>query len=202
MIIVHHLEQSRSQRILWLMEELGVPYEIKRYARNPQTRFAPPELKQIHPLGKSPAVEQDGKVLAESGAIIEYLADTQGDGKLAVPAGHPKRFDYLHWLHHAEGSAVLPLMLLLYTGMLGEAAAPLQPRIASEIDNHLSYANNSIGGGDYFVDHRFTAADIAMTFISDFAAMTGKLSNYPNLVRAREAHQQRPAHKRALENGA
>src|SRR5690606_20007469 len=139
MIIVHHLEESRSQRVLWLLEELGLDYEVRRYARNPQTRLAPPELKAIHPLGKSPVLERDGKTYAESGAIIEYFAETEAGGKLAIPSGDPARADYLYWLHFAEGSAMLPLLLKLYVGLLGEAGAPLmQMRIEPEIEAHLT----------------------------------------------------------------
>jgi glutathione S-transferase len=202
MIIVHHLNESRSQRILWLLEELGTPYEIKKYARDATTRLAPPELKAVHPLGKSPVVEIDGKVLGESGAIVEYLAETQAGGKLAVPPGDPARADYLYWLHFAEGSAMLPLLLKLYVGMLGDAGAPLmQMRIDPEIDNHLAHADTSLGDSNYFVANRFTAADIEMSFVLDAGNSRGGLSRYPNLVRARAAIQARPAWQRALERG-
>ncbi len=201
-IIVHHLEESRSQRVLWLLEELGVDYEVKRYARNAQTRLAPPELKAIHPLGKSPVLEHKGRVFAESGAIVEYFAESEGGGKLAVPPGDAARADYLYWLHFAEGSAMLPLLLKLYVGMLGEAGAPLmQMRVEPEIDNHLSHANAALGANDYFVASRFTAADIEMSFVLDAAGSRGGLERYPNLVRARAANQARPAYQRALEKG-
>jgi glutathione S-transferase len=201
-IIVHHLEESRSQRVLWLLEELGLDYEVKRYPRNPQTRLAPPELKAIHPLGKSPVIERDGKVFAESGAIIEYFAETETDGKLAVAPGDPARAEYLYWLHFAEGSAMLPLLLKLYVGLLGDAGAPLmQMRVDPEIDNHLSHANAALGANDWFVANRFTAADIQMSFVLDAAAQRGGLERYSNLARARAAQQARPAYKRALEKG-
>ncbi len=201
-IIVHHLEESRSQRVLWLLEELGLVYEVKRYERNPQTRLAPPELKAIHPLGKSPVLERNGKVLAESGAIIEYLAETERGGELSVRVGEPKRAEYLYWLHFAEGSAMLPLLLKLYVGLLGEAGATLmQMRIEPEIDSHLSHANAALGDSDFFVDDRFTAADIQMSFVLDAANNRGGLERYPNLVRARRSYQARPAYKRALEKG-
>ncbi|MBY0566347.1 MAG: glutathione S-transferase [Hyphomonadaceae bacterium] len=201
-IIVHHLEESRSQRVLWLLEELGVDYEVKRYARNAQTRLAPPELKAIHPLGKSPVLERDGKIFAESGAIVEYFAESEGGGKLSVAPGDPDRAAYLYWLHFAEGSAMLPLLLKLYVGMLGEAGAPLmQMRVEPEIDNHLAHANASLGGNNHFVANRFTAADIEMSFVLDAAGSRGGLERYPNLVRARAANQARPAYQRALEKG-
>jgi glutathione S-transferase len=201
-IIVHHLEESRSQRVLWLLEELDLAYEVRRYPRNPQTRLAPPELKAIQPLGKSPAVEMDGKVYAESGAIVEYFAETHGGGKLAVAAGDPARADYLYWLHFAEGSAMLPLLLKLYVSLLGEAGAPLmQMRVEPEIDNHLSFTNSALEGRDYFAANRFTAADIQMSFVLDAAGQRGGLARYPNLVRVRKALQARPAYQRALEKG-
>ena len=201
-VIVHHLEESRSQRILWLLEELGVAYEVKRYARNAQTRLAPPELKAIHPLGKSPVIEANGKVLAESAAIIEYLAENEAFGALAVPANDPARFDYLYWLHFAEGSAMLPLLLKLYVGMLGEAGAPLmQMRVEPEIDNHLSFVNAHLEGKDYFAADRITAADIQMSFVLDAGNNRGGLDRYPNLVRVRKLQQARPAYQRALEKG-
>lgn len=201
-IIVHHLEESRSQRVLWLLEELGLDYQVRRYARNPQTRLAPPELKAIHPLGKSPAIERDGRVFAESGAIVEYFAEQEAGGRLAVAAADPLRAEYLYWLHFCEGSAMLPLLLKLYVGLLGEAGGPLmQMRIEPEIDNHLAHANAALGGSDHFVGNRFTAADIQMSFVLDAAAQRGGLERYPNLVRARKAQQARPAYQRALEKG-
>ena len=202
MIIVHHLEESRSQRVLWLLEELGLVYEVKRYDRNAQTRLAPPDLKAIHPLGKSPILERDGKVYAESGAIIEYFAETERGGELSVRLGEAQRAEYLYWLHFAEGSAMLPLLLKLYVGLLGEAGAPLMAmRVEPEIDNHLSFANAALGERNHFVADRFTAADIQMSFVLDAAGMRGGLERYPNLVRARKSYQARPAYQRALEKG-
>ncbi len=202
MIIVHHLEESRSQRVLWLLEELGLDYEVSRYARNAQTRLAPPELKAIHPLGKSPVLERDGKIYAESGAIIEYFAETEAGGKLAIPPGDPARADYLYWLHFAEGSAMLPLLLKLYVGLLGDAGAPLmQMRIEPEIEAHLAHADRALATSDHFVAGRFTAADIQMSFVLDAAAQRGGLERFPNLTRARAANQTRPAWRRALDKG-
>jgi len=201
-IIVHHLEESRSQRVLWLLEELGVPYEVKRYARNAQTRLAPPELKEIHPLGKSPVLTKDGRVFAESGAIVEYFAESKAGGKLAIAPGDPDRASYLYWLHFAEGSAMLPLLLKLYVGLLGENGAPLmQMRVEPEIANHLGFVDAYLEGKDYFVANRFTAADIEMSFVLDAANNRGGLDRYPNLVRVRKLQQARPAYQRALEKG-
>lgn len=201
-IIVHHLEESRSQRVLWLLEELGLGYEVKRYPRNPQTRLAPPELKELHPLGKSPLIERDGKIFAESGAIIEYFAETEAGGALAVPQGDAARADYLYWLHFAEGSAMLPLLLKLYVGLLGEAGAPLmQMRVEPEIANHLAFVDGALAGKDFFAGNRFTAADIQMSFVLDAAAQRGGLERFANLARVRKAQQARPAYQRALEKG-
>ena len=144
MIKVHHLNTSRSQRILWLLEELQLPYEIIKYQRDAETNLAPPELKAIHPLGKSPIISDGDQVIAESGAIIEILTRKYGKDKLSPAEGTPAHDRYIEWLHFAEGSAMLPLMLALYTSRLGDAAAPLGPRIMSEIDNHFSYMNNLV----------------------------------------------------------
>lgn len=201
-ITVHHLEESRSQRVLWLLEELGVPYEVKRYARNAQTRLAPPELKEIHPLGKSPVLTKGGRVFAESGAIVEYFAESEAGGKLAIAPGDPDRANYLYWLHFAEGSAMLPLLLKLYVGLLGENGAPLmQMRVEPEIANHLGFVDAYLEGKDYFVANRFTAADIEMSFVLDAANNRGGLDRYPNLVRVRKLQHARPAYQRALEKG-
>lgn len=201
-IIVHHLEESRSQRVLWLMEELGLDYEVKRYPRNAQTRLAPPELKELHPLGKSPVIEKDGRIYAESGAIIEYFAEMEAFGALSVLPGDPARAEYLYWLHFAEGSAMLPLLLKLYVGLLGENGAPLmQMRVEPEIANHLGFMNAAMEGKDFFAAGRFTAADIEMSFVLDASASRGGLENYPNLVRVRAGYQGRPAYQRALEKG-
>lgn len=201
MIKVHHLNNSRSQRILWLLEELALPYEIVKYQRDATTNLAPPELKAIHPLGKSPVIEDDGRVIAESGAIIDYLATKHGGGKLAVAQSDPAWVDYLHWMHFAEGSAMLPLMLSLYTGRLGEAGAPLQPRIASEIANHLGYMNAHLKGRDYLVANRFSAADVQNSFTLEAANAFGRLADYPELSRYLAALQARPAYRAALEKG-
>jgi glutathione S-transferase len=201
-IIVHHLEESRSQRVLWLLEELGLDYEVKRYPRNAQTRLAPPELKAIHALGKSPILERDGAIFAESGAIIEYFAEREASGNLAVAPDDPARADYLYWLHFAEGSAMLPLLLKLYVGLLGDAGAPLmQMRVEPEIDNHFSFVDAYMEGRDYFAADRFSAADIQMSFVLDAGNNRGGLDRFPNMVRVRKLQQARPAYQRALEKG-
>jgi len=200
---VHHLDNSRSQRILWLLEELELPYEIISYKRDPVTRLAPPALKAIHPLGKSPVIRDERLVVAESGAIVEYLAGKYGKGRLA-PAADFNSADYvayLHWLHFAEGSAMLPLLLKLYVGRLKEAAAPLAPRIESELKNHFDYMSAALGDRDFFVANTFSAADIQLSFVLDAGASRGPLKDYPNLVRLHERLKSRPAHQRALDRG-
>ena len=201
MLTLHHLNNSRSQRILWLLEELGIPYEVKRYQRDAQTRLAPPELKTVHPLGKSPVVTDGTNVVAESGAIVEYLIDTYGNGRFRPAEGTPDIIPYRHWMHFAEGSAMLPLMLALYTSRLGEAAAPLVPRITSEIANHLSYINNALENRPFLLGNDLTGADIQTSFVVEAAAARNLLAAYPNLLRYAETIQARPAYRRALDVG-
>jgi glutathione S-transferase len=203
MIEVHHLNNSRSQRILWLLEELGMDYEIVHYQRDPVTRLAPPAIKAVHPLGKSPVIRDAGLVVAESGTIVEYLVGRYGNGRLA-PAADYKSADYvayLHWLHFAEGSAMLPLLLKLYVSRLKEAGAPLAPRIESEIKNHFDYMSADLGDRDYFVANTFSAADIQLSFVLDAGGARGPLQDYPNLVRLDERLRARPTYKRAIERG-
>ena len=200
MITVHHLNESRSQRILWLLEELGLPYEIKFYKRDATTNLAPPELKDVHPLGKSPVVEDGGLKIAESGAAVDYLIRTYGKGRFQPPPGLAHEA-YLERLHYAEGSAMLPLMLQLYTLRLGEAGAPLQPRIDSEIDNHLGYVDASLQGRDFLLGDQLTAADVQMSFVGEVGRAFGRLADKPNLDAWLGRLHARPAYKRALERG-
>lgn len=200
-IIVHHLNDSRSQRILWLLEEIGAPYTIKHYKRMSPVPLAPPELKAVHPLGKSPVVTVDGKAIIESGAIVELLIERFAPDRLAPKRGTDDYAAYIQWLHYSEGSAMLPLMLKLYTALLGEAAAPLHPRIESEIANHLGYMENAIRGRDYFVGSSLTGADIQLSFTSEAANARGALAAYPELSRHMKAMQARPAYQRGLEKG-
>lgn len=201
MIKVHHLNNSRSQRILWLLEELGVPYEIVPYQRDAVTNLAPPELKDIHPLGKSPVISDGDLVVAESGAIIEYLVRKYGQGRLMPAESSPDFVRYLQWMHFAEGSAMLPLLLALYVGRLGDAGAPLHPRIFGEIANHLSYMNGAIEKGGYLLGRDFSAADIQNSFVLEAAKLRGFLKDYPNLLDLLARLQARPAYRRALERG-
>jgi glutathione S-transferase len=197
MIVVHHLNQSRSTRILWLLEELGLPYEIRRYSRDATTRLAPPELKAVHPLGKSPVITDDGRTVHESGAVIDYLIRRHGAGRLAPLPDSPAYDDYTQWLHYAEGSAMLPLMLQLYVSRLGDAAAPLKPRIDDEIANHLGYVDQSLAGKQWLLGEHFTGADINMSFVVQVAGMFGRLGSFPNLASWLDRCQARPAYQTA-----
>jgi glutathione S-transferase len=199
MLTVHHLNDSRSQRVLWLLEELGTPYEIRHYARNATTRLAPPELMAVHPLGKSPVVEDDGLTVIESGAIVDYIIRRHGGGRLQPAAGSRDFEVYNQWLHYAEGSGMLPLMLRLYTGRLGDAAAPLKPRIDSELANHLGYVNRSLEGRDYLLGSELTGADIQMSFVGE--AARDLRVQYPAMDAWVRRLQARPAYRRALERG-
>lgn len=201
MLVVHHLNDSRSQRILWLLEELGVPYEIKFYQRDATTRLAPPELIAVHPLGKSPVVTDDGRTVHESGAIVDYIIRRHGGGRLAPALGSEAYEIYNQWLHYAEGSAMLPLMLQLYTGRLGEAAAPLKPRIESEIANHLGYIDGALKGRTWLVDDQLSGADINLSFVGEIALVFGRGEQFPNIKAWVERFQARPAYKTALEKG-
>ncbi|MEQ1684177.1 MAG: glutathione S-transferase [Burkholderiaceae bacterium] len=199
MIVLHHLNESRSQRVLWLLEELELPYEIRHYTRDAKTRLAPPELQAVHPLGKSPVVEDDGLTLVESGAIVDALIRRHGAGRLQPAAGSADFERYQQWLHYAEGSAMLPLMLKLYVSRLGDAGAPLKPRIDSELANHLGYVDRALQGRDWLVGNTFSGADVQMSFVGE--AARGLRANYPAMDAWVRRFQQRPAYRRALERG-
>jgi glutathione S-transferase len=201
MLVVHHLNDSRSHRILWLLEELGLPYEIKNYQRDAVTRLAPPELKAVHPLGKSPVITDEGRTIIESGAIIDYIIRHHGGGRLQPDPATPAYEDYVQWLHYAEGSAMLPLMLQMYVARLGEAGAPLAPRIDSEIANHLGYVDGVLRNRKYLVGDEFTGADVQMSFIGEIAGAFGKRGAYPGLDSWITGLQARPAYRKAIERG-
>ena len=201
MLEVHHLNNSRSQRVLWLLEELGVPYEIKAYQRDATTSLAPASLKQIHPLGKSPVIKDGEQVVIESGAILEYILRKYGKGRLAPPESSPDGVRHLQFMHYAEGSAMLPLMLLLYTGRIGEAGAPLRPRITSEIDNHMGWLDSQLAGRDWFVGDSLTAADIQLSFPIQVTRTLYGIDKFPNLKGFLDRIHARPAYRRALERG-
>jgi len=199
MLTVHHLNNSRSQRILWLLEELGTPYEIKKYQRMEGIPLAPPELKQVHPLGKSPVITDGDKTIAESGAIVEYVLERYGNGRMRPKPGTDDHWKYVEWMHFAEGSAMLPLLMALYSTLLGDAASPLQPRIDSEIANHLSYMEAALGDRQFFVGNDLTGADVQLLFVVEAAG--SRLAPYPRLVAYRDRMHARPAYKRGIEKG-
>jgi len=201
MLTVHHLNDSRSQRILWLLEELGTPYEIKFYQRDATTRLAPPELVAVHPLGKSPVITDAGRTVHESGAIIDYIVRHHGGGRLAPAIGTDDYEIYNQWMHYAEGSAMLPLMLFMYVGRLGEAGAPLHPRIESEIANHLGFVEASLAGRDWLLGGDLTAADVQMSFVGEVTGAFGRFGQYPNIKAWVDRFQARPAYRTALEKG-
>jgi glutathione S-transferase len=201
MITLHHLNNSRSQRILWLLEELGAPYEIKFYQRDAVTNLAPPELAAIHPLGKSPVITDGALTIAESGAIVDYIVREYGKGRLAPAAGTAEYEAYLEWLHYAEGSAMLPLMINLYVMRLGEAGAPLKDRIDSEINNHLGYIEQSLAGHDFILRQGFTGADVQLSFVGEVARAFGRLTPFPNIAAWVTRLHERPAFKASLAKG-
>lgn len=186
-------------RVLWLLEELDLAYEVVRYQRDPETRLAPPELKEIHPLGKSPVIEDGGRVISESGAILDYLVRRKGGGRLTPDPSTPEYDEYVEWLHYAEGSAMLPVMLTLYVSRLGEAGKPLHPRINSQYANHLDYIARALQNHAYLVGNTFTAADIQMTFVLEAARLQARLGEYPALEDYLDRMHERPAFGRAME---
>jgi glutathione S-transferase len=201
MLALHHLNDSRSQRILWLLEELGTPYEMKRYQRDATTRLAPPELTSVHPLGKSPVITDGDIKIAESGAIVDYLIRAYGKGAMMPAMGTSDYEAYNEWLHYSEGSAMLPLMLNLYVSRLKEAGAPLHPRIDSEVANHLGYVDGALKGREFFIGNALTGADIQMSFVGDMAKVFNKLGPYSNLGAWLTRMHVRPAFQRSIEKG-
>ncbi|WP_423600969.1 glutathione S-transferase family protein [Roseateles sp. MS654] len=216
MLTVHHLNNSRSQRVLWLLEELGLPYEIKHYQRDPQTMLAPPALRAVHPLGKSPVITDDGLVIAESGAILEYLVDRYGDGRFKPVAGSPEALRYRYWMHYAEGSAMPPLLLKLVFDRIERAPVPFFVKpiakgiaakakstfVQPQIDNHMNYLEAELAKSPWFAGNAFSAADVQMSFPLEAAVQRGGAA-------ARQRHitdflqriHGRPAYQRALERG-
>jgi len=201
MLTVHHLNNSRSQRILWLLEELGVDYEIRRYERDAKTNRAPAELKTIHPLGKSPVITDGDNTIAETGAIVEYLLENYGNGKFVPEKGTHDFETYRHFLHYAEGSAMLPFLLALYTGYLGEAAAPLTPIIMAEIKAQLDYMEYRLIRSEYIAGDELTGADFMIIFPLEAAKARGRLLGYEACHDYVNKIHQRPAYLAALEKG-
>jgi glutathione S-transferase len=216
MITVHHLNNSRSQRVLWLLEELGVAYEVKRYERDAKTMLAPPALLAVHPLGKSPVIVDGPVTVAESGAIVEYLVDRYAGGRLIPSAGTPDRLRYTYWLHYAEGSAMPPLLLKLVFDRVANNPAPwpisaIARRIASTVQNsfigpqlkrHLDYMEAELDARSWFAGEQFTAADVQMSFPLEAAASRAGLNaSRPRLTAFLDRIHARDAYKRALERG-
>ena len=203
MMIVHHLQNSRSQRILWMLEELGLPYEIRRYERNTKTMLAPPELKAVHPLGKSPVIEDrdDGRVVAETGAIVEYLVE-KADGRLGVPAHRDAALRYRFWLHYAEGSLMPPLLVKLVLTRIPLFGKAAKKRIQPMIDTHLDYIESELAQRPWFAGDQLTAADIMMSFPLEAArSRAGLDSARPHLTDWLERIHARPAYAAALKAG-
>jgi glutathione S-transferase len=216
MITVHHLNNSRSQRVLWLLEELGLEYEIKRYERDKKTMLAPAALKKVHPLGKSPVITDGNVTVAESGAIVEYLVEKYGEGRLVPPPGTPAKLRYTYWLHYAEGSLMPPLLMKLVFKRVEKAPMPFFVRpvaraiakgagtsfIDPQIKLHLGYIEEELGKHAWFAGKDFTAADIQMSFPLEAAASRGGLdAQWPKLTAFLERIHARPAYQRALERG-
>jgi glutathione S-transferase len=216
MIVVHHLNNSRSQRVLWLLEELGVAYEVKRYERDAKTMLAPPSLLAVHPLGKSPVIVDGTVTVAESGAIVEYLIDHYGAGRLIPPAGTPQRLRYTYWLHYAEGSAMPPLLLKLVFDRVANSPAPwpisavarsiaktVQTSfIGPQLKRHLDYMESELAANTWFAGENFTAADVQMSFPLEAAAVRAGLNaSRPHLMAFLDRIHARDAYKRALERG-
>jgi len=214
MIIVHHLTNSRSQRVVWLLEELGLPYEIRHYDRDPNTLRAPPSLREVHPLGKSPVITDGTLTLAESGAIIEYLVDNHGGARLAPPLGTPERVRYVYWLHYAEGSAMPLLLAKLIFDRIERVKMPFFVRpiaqliarrgkssfVEPQIAQHLDYLEAELARSPWFAGTEFSAADIQMSYpIEAAAARAGLDAGRPNLVAFLDRIHARPAYRRALE---
>ena len=216
MILVHHLNNSRSQRVLWLLEELGVPYEIKRYQRDPKTMLAPPSLREVHPLGKSPVITDGELTVAESGAILEYLVECYGNGNLAPAPGTPERLRYTYWMHYAEGSAMPPLLLKLVFDRIEKGPMPFFVKpiakaiagrakssfIEPQIVRHLDYMEAELGKHAWFAGDTFSAADIQMSFPLEAATVRGGLNaSRPKLMDYLDRIHKRPAYLRAVERG-
>lgn len=216
MITVHHLNNSRSQRVLWLLEELGLPYEVRRYQRDAKTMLAPPELKAVHPLGKSPVITDAAATVAESGAIIEYLLDQAGDSALRPAAGSPEALRYRYWLHYAEGSAMTPVLLKLIFSRLPRQPMPffvkpvakaiaggaLKSFVDPQVKLHLDYMEGELAKSEWFAGKQFSAADIQMSFPIEAAAARGGLdTRWPRLYAFLQRIHARPAYQKALAVG-
>lgn len=201
MIEVHHLNNSRSQRIVWLLEELAVPYKVVLHLRDTKTNLAPPSLLKIHPLGKSPVITDGAIVLPESGAIVEYLVETYGASKFAPKRGTPEYVRYLYWLHYAEGSLMAPALFGLYAKRMGDAGGMLRDRAASQGKLHLDYIESELAKAPYFVGNQFTGADALMTFPLEMLDALGAIGDHPKVIDYLKRMQDRPAYKKSIKTG-
>ena len=201
MITVHHLNNSRSQRVLWLLEELGLDYKIKHYERDPKTGRAPKSLKAIHPLGRSPVIEHNDKIIAETGAIIEYIINEKGADHFKPKPGTNDYYLYIHFLHYGEGSAMFPLLLSKYVSYLQEAGQPLHAIINDEMKKHFDYIEYHLTGHKYFAGDKISGADIIMSFPLEAAKSHGRLLGYEACLDFVDRMQKRPAYLRALKRG-
>ena len=200
-LIVHHLENSRSQRVLWLLEELGITYDVKRYDRDRKTMLAPPELKLVHPLGKSPIIEDHGTIIVETGAIIDYLVEKAG-GRLGPPQEPQAAQPYRFFLHYSEGSLMPWLLVMLVIRRLGLLGRPARPKVQAMLNQHLDYLEAELSGRDWFAGDQFTAADVMMSFPLETARHRAGLDgSRPNLIRWLDRIHSRPAYKAALARG-
>jgi glutathione S-transferase len=200
MILVHHLENSRSQRILWLLEELGLLYEVRRYERNPKTMLAPPELRRVHPLGKSPVIEDEGRVIAETGAIVDYLIEKTG--ALGAPPDPDDRLRYRFFLHYAEGSMMPPLLAMLVVRRLGLLGRPARKPLQKMFDRHLDWLESELASRPWFAGDALTAADVMMSFPLEAARHRAGLDETrPHLIAWLERIHARPAYRAALRRG-
>ncbi|NJS14261.1 MAG: glutathione S-transferase [Sphingopyxis sp.] len=200
-LIVHHLNNSRSQRILWLLEELGADYDIRHHQRDAVTNMAPPELLAIHPLGKSPVIEDAGRTICESGAIVEYLCERHGGAHLVPVRGTDDHVRYTELMHFAEGSAMTPILLSLYTSRLGDAAAPLKPRIEEQLESHFAFMESQLGDNGFWVGDSLSGADIMLSFPAEVAVMQGRAADKPKLTAFVQWLHAHPAWQRAREKG-
>jgi glutathione S-transferase len=214
MIIVHHLNNSRSQRVLWLLEELGLDYQVKHYQRDAKTMLAPPELKAVHPLGKSPVITDGNVTVAESGAIIDYIVERYGAGRLIPAAGTPEKLRYTYWMHYAEGSMMpLLVMKLIFSFIPKRSPALIRPiarGIAENVEKnflgpnlrtHLDYIENELGKSSWFAGNELSAADIQMSFALEASAARGPGGGRPRIAAFLERIHARPAYQRALQKG-
>lgn len=215
MLIVHHLNNSRSQRVLWLLEELGVPYEIKFYQRDAKTMLAPPSLRKVHPLGKSPVIEDDGVIVAESGAIVEYLIERYGNSRFQPALGTPERLRYTYWMHYAEGS-IMPLMVMsLIFNTIPKSPMPFFVKpiargisdkvtktfLGPNIKNHLDFIEGELGKSEWFAGNELTGADFQMSFPLEAAVTRAGAANYPKIAAWLKKVHARPAYQKGLEKG-